>query len=39
MCQDKGCELLPGLNHFTVLESLTQPGTRLNRLALELLDI
>lgn len=32
------CETLPGLNHFNVLESLTKPGERLNRLALELLD-
>ena len=31
------CEALPGLNHFTVLESLVEPGTRLNGLALRLL--
>jgi arylformamidase len=30
-------EQLPGLNHFTVLESLCQPGQRLHQLALELL--
>ena len=30
------CEMLPGLNHFSVLEALAQPGHRLNRLALEL---
>lgn len=31
------CEALPGLNHFSVLEALVQPGHRLQRLALELL--
>jgi arylformamidase len=31
------CELLPGLNHFSVLEALTEPGHRLHRLALDLL--
>jgi len=31
------CEILPGLNHFTVLEALAQPGHRLNQLALELI--
>ena len=31
------CEQLPGLNHFTVLESLCQPESRLHRLAQELL--
>jgi arylformamidase len=31
------CEQLPGLNHFSVLESLVEPGHRLHRLALELL--
>jgi arylformamidase len=31
------CEALPGLNHFSVLEAMTRPGTRLNDLALELL--
>lgn len=31
------CEALPGLNHFSVLEALTQPAHRLHRLALDLL--
>ena len=31
------CEALPDLNHFTILETLVAPGSRLNRLALELL--
>jgi arylformamidase len=31
------CESLPGLNHFSVLEALVQPGHRLNRLAMQLL--
>ena len=31
------CEALPGLNHFSVLDALAQPGTRLHTLALELL--
>ena len=31
------CEALPGLNHFSVLEALVQPGHRLHALALELL--
>lgn len=30
------CEILPGLNHFSVLDALARPGNRLNRLALEL---
>jgi len=30
------CEELPGCNHFNVLNALTQPRSRLNRLALEL---
>ena len=30
-------EALPGLNHFTVLEALVQPGHRLHELALQLL--
>jgi arylformamidase len=30
------CEALPGLNHFSVLEALAQPGHRLHGLALEL---
>lgn len=33
------CELLPGLNHFSVLDGLTQPGHRLNQLADELLGL
>jgi arylformamidase len=32
------CEQLPSLNHFTVLESLCQPESRLHRLAQELLQ-
>lgn len=31
------CESLPGLNHFSVLEALAQPGQRLHQLALQLL--
>ena len=31
------CDMLEGLNHFSILESLVQPGARLNRLALELI--
>ena len=31
------CEALPGLNHFSVLEALVEPGTRLHDLALALL--
>jgi len=31
------CELLPGLNHFGVVDALARPGERLHRLALELL--
>lgn len=30
-------EALPGLNHFTVLDALIQPGHRLHRLAMKLL--
>ena len=33
------CELLPGLNHFSVLDGMTQPGHRLNQLADELLGL
>jgi arylformamidase len=33
------CEELPGLNHFSILEALAEPGTRLNRLALDLLNL
>ena len=31
------CEVLPGLNHFSILEALTQPGHRLHQLACGLL--
>ena len=31
------CEALPGLNHFSILEALAQPGHRLHELALRLL--
>lgn len=31
------CEALPGLNHFTVLEELARPGSRLHDMALALL--
>ncbi len=31
------CEALPGLNHFSVLEALAQPGHRLHELAKQLL--
>ena len=31
------CEMLDGLNHFSILESLVQPGSRLNQLAHELM--
>lgn len=31
------CEALPGLNHFSVLEALTQPWQRLHQLALRLI--
>ena len=30
------CETLPGLNHFSVLQALVQPGHRLHQLALKL---
>jgi arylformamidase len=33
------CEALPGLNHFSIVEALAQPGHRLHALARELLDI
>ena len=33
------CEELPGLHHFSILEALAEPGTRLNRLALDLLGL
>ena len=32
------CELLPGLNHFSVMEAFTQPTHRLHQLALDLLN-
>lgn len=32
------CEALPGLNHFSIVEALTQPGHRLHQLAQELLQ-
>jgi arylformamidase len=33
------CEALPGLNHFSALDALVQPGHRLNQLALQLLGV
>ncbi|MEO5672050.1 MAG: alpha/beta hydrolase [Ramlibacter sp.] len=33
------CEVLPELNHFSVLEALAQPGHRLHRIALDLLGV
>lgn len=33
------CEALAGLNHFSVLDALVQPGSRLNGLALGLLGL
>ena len=33
------CESLPGLNHFSILEMLTDPSHRLHQLALELLGL
>jgi len=32
------CEALPGLNHFSVVEALTQPGHRLQGLARDLVN-
>jgi len=32
------CEALAGLNHFSIVEALVQPGHRLHQLALELLS-
>ncbi len=32
------CEVLPGLNHFSIMEALVEPGHRLNQLALQLLS-
>ncbi len=31
------CEALPGLNHFSIVEALVQPGQRLHALALQLI--
>lgn len=31
------CEDLPGLNHFSIVEALTQPGHRLHTLATQML--
>ena len=31
------CEVLPGLNHFSIVDALVQPGHRLNLVALDLL--
>jgi arylformamidase len=31
------CEVMPGLNHFSMLGALAQPGSRVNQLALALL--
>ena len=33
------CETVPGTNHFTVLQSLADPGGRLHELALRLVDL
>lgn len=33
------CERLPGLNHFSILGALVEPGSRLNRMALHLLGL
>jgi arylformamidase len=33
------CETLPGQNHFSVLDALVQPESRLHRLALDLLGL
>ena len=33
------CEALPGMNHFSVVTDLTRPGTRLNALALALIQL
>jgi arylformamidase len=32
------CELMPGLNHFSVLDALVEPSHRLHQLALDLLQ-
>lgn len=31
------CEILPGLHHFSILDALVEPSTRLHQLALDLL--
>jgi arylformamidase len=31
------CEVVPGLNHFSMLGALAQPGTRVNSLTAALL--
>jgi arylformamidase len=31
------CEILPGLNHFSILDALVDPSQRLQQLALDLL--
>ena len=33
------CEVLPRLNHFSIVDALTQPGHRLNQLAQQLLSV
>ena len=33
------CEALPGLNHFSIVESMIAPGSRLQALLLELLGL
>ncbi len=33
------CEALPGLNHFSILDALVEPGSRLHRLTRELLGL
>ena len=33
------CEALPGLNHFSVVTALTEPGHRLNALARQLISL
>ncbi len=33
------CEALPGLNHFSILDTLAEPGSRLHRLTCDLLGL
>ena len=33
------CEALPGLNHFSILDAMVEPGSRLHRLTRELLGL